>query len=77
MLNEENSYFKNVVRDALDDLKRKGSATAFYKEQVDAIIKEYNGELKVKEDDGFYKIITTNFAKKEEKRGKKKTKGTD
>lgn len=34
---EENSYFKIVVKDAISDLKHKGSAFVFFQEQVDAV----------------------------------------
>ena len=34
---EENSYFKIVVKDAISDLKYKGSAFVFFQEQVDAV----------------------------------------
>ena len=34
---EENSYFKGVVKDAISDLKYKGSAFVFFQEQVDAV----------------------------------------
>lgn len=33
----ENSYFKIVVKDAISDLKHKGSAFVFFQEQVDAV----------------------------------------
>ena len=33
----ENSYFKIVVKDAISDLKHKGSAFVFFQEQVDAL----------------------------------------
>ena len=34
---EENSYFRIVVKDAISDLKYKGSAFVFFQEQVDAV----------------------------------------
>ena len=34
---EENSYFKIVVKDAINDLKHQGSAFVFFQEQVDAV----------------------------------------
>lgn len=34
---EENSYFKIVVKDAVNDLKHQGSAFVFFQEQVDAV----------------------------------------
>lgn len=51
---EENSYFRNVVRDALDDLKNNRQAYAFYQEQVDEIVKAYQNELKTEEKDGIF-----------------------
>ena len=53
-LEEENSYFKNVVRDAIDDLKHNRQAYVFYQEQVDAVIQAFKGKIKVKEADGVY-----------------------
>lgn len=53
-LEEENSYFKNVVRDALDDLKNNRQAYVFYIEQVDAVKKAFKGKIKVVEDEGVY-----------------------
>lgn len=53
-LEEENSYFKNVVRDALDDLKHNRQAYVFYIEQVDAVKKAFKGKIKVIEDEGVY-----------------------
>lgn len=53
-LEEENSYFKNVVRDALDDLKHNRQAYVFYIEQVDAVKKAFKGKIKVKEEEGVY-----------------------
>lgn len=54
---EENSYFKIVVKDAISDLKHKGSAFVFFQEQVDAIksiMKDTN--IKVYYDDTFFKL---------------------
>lgn len=51
---EENSYFRNVVRDALDDLKHNRQAYVFYQEQVDAVIQAFKGEIKVKEEEGVF-----------------------
>lgn len=53
-LEEENSYFKNVVRDALDDLKHNRQTYVFYIEQVDAVKKAFKGKLKVVENEGVY-----------------------
>ena len=53
---EENSYFKNVVRDALDDLKHNKQAYVFYIEQVEEVKKQFKGkeEIKVEEKEGIY-----------------------
>lgn len=67
-MEEENSYFKNVVRDALDDLKSYGSAFVFYEEQVQAVKEEYDGNVTVEEDNGIYKLT----GDKIEKRGKRR-----
>lgn len=53
-LEEENSYFKNVVRDAIDDLKHNRQAYVFYQEQVDAVIQAFKGKIKVKEEEGVF-----------------------
>lgn len=53
-LEEENSYFKNVVRDALDDLKHNKQAYVFYIEQVDAVKQQFKGKLKVEEIEGVF-----------------------
>jgi hypothetical protein len=53
-LEEENSYFKNVVKDAIDDLKHNRRAYVFYQEQVDAVIQTFKGKIKVKEEEGVY-----------------------
>lgn len=71
MLNDENSYFKGIIKDALDDLKNKGSALVFYEEQVQAIKEVYEGNIIVKEDNGFYRLSGVKVIK-EEKRGRKK-----
>lgn len=53
-LEDENGYFKSVIKDALDDLKNNGQAYAFYQEQVDEIVKAYPKELKIEEKDGIF-----------------------
>lgn len=68
MLNEENSYFKSVVKDALNDLKHNGSAFVFCGEQVQAVKDEYKGELIVKEDDGFYKLTGVKVVKNKKRK---------
>lgn len=53
---EENSYFRNVVRDALDDLKHNKQAYVFYIEQVEEVKKQFKGKekIKVEEKEGIY-----------------------
>ena len=54
-MEEENNYFKNVVKDALDDLKNNKKAYVFYEEQVQAVKELFKGKLLVeKKDDIFY-----------------------
>jgi len=45
-------YFNSVVKDAISELKKKGSAVVFYKEQVEAVLKVVKAE--VKEVDGIF-----------------------
>lgn len=53
---EENTYFKNVVKDAVAELKDKGTTYVFFQEQVDAVKQIINKEVKVSFDGTFYKI---------------------
>lgn len=54
---EENTYFKNVVKDAVEELKDKGATYVFFQEQVDAVKQIINKEVKVNFDGTFYKIV--------------------
>ena len=54
---EENTYFKNVVKDAVEELKYKGTTYVFFQEQVDAVKQIINKEVKVNFDGTFYKIV--------------------
>lgn len=54
---EENTYFKNVVKDAVEELKYKGITYVFFQEQVDAVKQIINKEVKVNFDGTFYKIV--------------------
>lgn len=56
MLEEENTYFKNVVKDAISELKNRGSTVVFFQEQVDAIEQIFDIELNVEFDGTFYKL---------------------
>lgn len=54
-MEEENGYFKNVVKDALKELKENGRAYVFFIEQVNAVKEKFKGELKIEErDEVFY-----------------------
>lgn len=54
---EENTYFKNVVKDAVEELEDKGNTYVFFQEQVDAVKRIINKEIKVSFDGTFYKIV--------------------
>ena len=54
---EGNTYFKNVVKDAVEELKDKGATYVFFQEQVDAVKQIINKEVKVSFDGTFYKIV--------------------
>lgn len=53
---EENTYFKNVVKDAIDELREHKTTYVFFQEQVDAIKTLLKCDLEVKFDGTFYKI---------------------
>lgn len=64
---EENSYFKIVVKDAINDLKHQGSAFVFFQEQVDAvksIMKDIN--IQVHYDGTFFKLTLNKEENKSE-----------
>ena len=52
----ENTYFKNVINDAIEELKDKGNTYVFFQEQVDAVKQIINKEVEVSFDGTFYKI---------------------
>ena len=54
---EENTYFKNVIKDAVRDLKNNKVTYVFFQEQVDAVKQIINKEVKVSFDGTFYKIV--------------------
>lgn len=58
---EENGYYKSVIKEALEDLKKTGNAFAFSEEQVEDIKKAYTKELKIKEVDGIFYLTDTDF----------------
>ena len=51
---EENSYFRNVIKYALDDLKHNRQAYVFYIEQVEEVKKQFKKKIKVEEKEGIY-----------------------
>lgn len=53
-IEEENGYFKNIVKEALSDLKHNNQAFVFFIEQVEAVKEAYKGKLKVEEKEGIY-----------------------
>lgn len=53
-LEDENSYFKNIVKDAIDDLKHNKQAFVFFEEQIEAIKEIYKEKFKVDYKDGIY-----------------------
>ena len=53
---EENTYFKNVIKDAVRDLKSNKVTYVFFQEQVDAVRQIINKEVEVSFDGTFYKI---------------------
>ena len=57
MLEEENAYFRGIVKDAVEDLETKGNTYVFFQEQVDAVKQKINKEVKVRYDGNFYKIV--------------------
>lgn len=64
---EENSYFKIVVKDAINDLKHQGSAFVFFQEQVDvvkSIMKDVN--IQVYYDGTFFKLTLNKEENKSE-----------
>ena len=54
---EENTYFKNVIKDAVRDLKSNKVTYVFFQEQVDAVKEIINKEVKDSFDGTFYKIV--------------------
>jgi hypothetical protein len=53
---EEDTYFKNIVKDAVDELEDEGNAYVFFQEQVDAVKQMINKKVDVSFDGTFYKI---------------------
>lgn len=51
---EENSYFKSLVKEALEDLKNKGFAYVYSDEQLEEVKKTINKNIKVVIEDNVY-----------------------
>ena len=66
MIEEENSYFKSVIRDAIEDLNKYGIAYVFSMEQVNAIKSQVKNNRDINYDGSFY------ILKNEEKQSKRK-----
>lgn len=64
---EENSYFKNVVKDAIKDLTHNKVTYVFFQEQVDAIKDILKCELEVIFDGDFFRISLKEKMKRERK----------
>lgn len=52
----ENTYFKNVVKDAIKDLKGNKATYVFFQEQVDAIKEIMKCDLDISYDGTLYKV---------------------
>ena len=52
----ENTYFKNVVKDAIKDLKSNKATYVFFQEQVDAIKEIMKCDLDISYDGTLYKV---------------------
>lgn len=52
----ENTYFKNVVKDAIKDLKSNKTTYVFFQEQVDAIKEIMKCDLDISYDGTLYKV---------------------
>ena len=53
---EENTYFKNVVKDAIKDLENNKATYVFFQEQVDAIKEIMKCDLDISYDGTLYKV---------------------
>lgn len=53
---EGNTYFKNVVKDAIKDLKDNKATYVFFQEQVDAIKEIMKCDLDISYDGTLYKV---------------------
>lgn len=70
-MEELNGHFKQVIGDAIHDLKSFGIAYVFFQNQVDEVVKIIP-EVVVENDDGIYKLTVPPEKKVGDKRGRKK-----
>ena len=68
MIEEENSYFKSVVRDAIEDLNKYGIAYVFSMEQVNAIKSQVKYNIDINYDGSFYILKNEETQSKRKKR---------
>ena len=68
MIEEENSYFKSVIRDAIEDLNKNGIAYVFSMEQVNAIKSQVKYNIDINYDGGFYILKNEEMQSKRKKR---------
>ena len=58
ILEEENTYFKNVIKEAVEDIKNHKRGYVFDEEQIAAVREIFGGKLKVEEKEGIYYLTT-------------------
>ena len=68
MIEEENSYFKSVIRDAIEDLNKNGIAYVFSMEQVNAIKSQVKYNIDINYDGSFYILKNEETQSKRKKR---------
>ena len=68
MIEEENSYFKSVIRDAIEDLNKNGIAYVFSMEQVNAIKSQVKYNIDINYDGSFYILKNEKTQSKRKKR---------
>lgn len=68
MIEEENSYFKSVVRDAIEDLNKYGIAYVFSMEQVNTIKSQVKYNIEINYDGSFYILKNEETQSKRKKR---------
>ena len=68
MIEEENSYFKSVIRDAIEDLNKNGITYVFSMEQVNAIKSQVKYNIDINYDGSFYILKNEETQSKRKKR---------